>query len=280
MKMAAKGGYTIVEVLIVLAISTSLLFSAIIVFRGQQDATVYTQTVQDLNSKIINYADQVAAGTFPDSQQYTCDGTKPHPVLSQASGNLGGRQGCIFLGRAIQAASNGSGINIYTILGKQTQSSGDPASSISQASPEPAVLGAPCGGAGIPACWVLSDTYNLAAGAKITKATAVHPSGATYNDWMAGMYISLDQNGDSSGGLQQALWGYNLSGTPPASNFASSNVLDCIEHTGAPGYGPCINDQIGSWNLCIQNVNNKHSFLMAIKSSQAGIATSLTDNGC
>jgi len=278
MTMAANRGYTIVEVLIVLAISTSLLFSAIIVFRGQQDATVYTQTVQDLNSKIINYADQVAAGTFPDSQQYICDGTKPRPILSQASGNLGGRQGCIFLGRAIKVASNSSTITVYTVLGKQTQSSGEPAASISQASPEPAVLGGACGGAGTPACWVMSDTFNLAAGAKIKKADAKHSNGLIYNDWIGGIYISLDQNGDTAGGLQQSLWGYSPSSPNP--NFASGSDLDCIENTGVNPHASCTNDQIGSWNLCIQNANNSHSFLLIIKSSQAGITTALTDNGC
>lgn len=276
MRPAAKGGYTIIEVMIVLAISTSLLFSALLVFRGQQDRTVYTQAIQDLNSKIINYANQVGAGTFPDSEQYDCDSSGVRPTLKQAAGSLGSRQGCIFLGRAIQTNQNSGNIEIYTVLGKQTQSDGDPVTNISQASPEPAIrTDGPCSGNPIPTCWVMTDNYQLAGGAKIVGATDDN-SNDTY---MAGIYTSLDQiDGESSGALQQTLWGYQIS-NPTFFGTGGSGTKDCIESSGgAPG--SCVNGQISQWKLCIQNADNNHSFLLTVKSGPTGVTTNLTDFGC
>jgi len=256
------------------------MFAAIAVFKGQQDETEFTQAVQDINSKIINYANQVNAGTFPDSQDYTCDGSGTRPALALASGDLGARQGCIFLGRAIQFTYNSGNVNVYTILGKQTDSSGDPVTNIANASPEPSIRND-----GIPpctpvkqTCWVLTDSFDMDSTAKTTSAVAVDLSGVSHPDWhMSGIYTALDQSGGSSTGtLRQVLWGYQLTGTSPP---LGAGVLGCIENTGQVP-PPCTNSQIAQWNVCIQNQSGSHSFLLSVQSGTTGVNTKLTDNGC
>jgi len=278
MRMAAKSGYTIIEVLIVLAISTSLLFAAIAIFKGQQDETEFTQVVQDLNSKVINYANQVSAGTFPESEEYTCNGGTPRPTLALASGKLGGRQGCIFLGRAIQFSVDSGNVNVYTILGKQTDASGDPVTDIADASAEPSIRTDTCN-ASISDCWVLTDSFDLASSVRIKSAVLTDTLGNTPAGWMAGIYTALDQNsGPTTGILQQMLWGYQMAGNAGAFSTGGNGVKGCIENTGQAG--GCTNMQIAKWGVCIQNPNGNHTFLMTIQGSTTGVSTSLTDNGC
>jgi prepilin-type N-terminal cleavage/methylation domain-containing protein len=282
MKPASRG-YTIVEVLIVLAISTSLLFAAIALFRGQQNETAFTQTVQDLNSKLISYANQVTAGTYPDSQNYNCSTAPGRPVLVSGAGNLGGRQGCIFLGRAIQAQQGSSNIYVYTVLGLQQQpSGGDPVSDITQAFPEPAIntSGVGCGGPNPAAnCWVMTDVYTLNGGAMVKSVTAIDANGATVpgDTYMAALYTDLGRS-SSSGSLQLRLRGYGLAHDAAAYSTSDPGIKTCIEEESSPGL--CSHTDLRQWRLCVSDSENNRSFQINMSVTPTGVTTQLLDNLC
>ena len=46
------GGYTVIEVLIVLAISGVIFVSGVVMFSGQSNSTAFEQSMQDTNSEI------------------------------------------------------------------------------------------------------------------------------------------------------------------------------------------------------------------------------------
>jgi len=284
MRQTAKSGYTIVEVLIVLAISTSLLFAAIAVFRGQQEESEFIQAVQDLNSKIINYSSQISAGTFPNSENYSCSpGGAAPPTLSTAGANkeLGGRDGCLFLGRAIQVIENSSDIYVYTVIGNVANSSNQINTDIASSLPEPTYRTDCASSFKNPTCWVLTDKYTINSNATVTKAW-INGVAKTQPWYMAGIYSSLDANSDSSAGtINLNFYGYNLVGDVIPSSWGAGNIKDCIEAT-ASTIKSCntLTKQIDTWNICVKDANANHTFLLSIFRSTSGLSTKLTDNGC
>jgi prepilin-type N-terminal cleavage/methylation domain-containing protein len=223
--MKASKGYTIIEVLMVLAVSSTLLFAAIAVFKGQQDETEFSQAVQDLNSKLINYSGQISSGAAPDSGDYQCvsGGNKP-PSFTVGPGQIGGRSGCIFLGRAVQVVSiGGNKLNIYTVIGNQYDPSGATVTNITNANPT--VVTISTGGVNSQLLNVLNDTYTLGGGATI-KNVSLTPGGPSSAVTMAGIYTDLNGSVTSSvGNLQLDLIGYNLG--------SSSSVKTCVEGTSS-----------------------------------------------
>src|SRR5438309_338070 len=117
-----SNGYTIVEVMIVLAVSTLLLFAAIRVFSGSQGETQFSQAMQDINSKIQNYINQIKAGNYQGSEGFKCDvqvepsGVRPY-LTPSGTDTVGTNEKCVFLGRAIQVIENGGTMYVYTVIG-------------------------------------------------------------------------------------------------------------------------------------------------------------------
>src|SRR4051794_28986018 len=101
-------GYTLIEVLIVVAISAMLYVGVVTIFSGQNRRIQFEQSMLDLQSKIQNYAGKIQAGTYPDATAagYKCTKSptlgqgpyfdRPGGVIDPAT-----NQDCIFIGRAI-----------------------------------------------------------------------------------------------------------------------------------------------------------------------------------
>jgi len=153
-----EGGYTVIEVLLVIAISTIIFVSAIAVFGGQSRTTQFSQAMQDLQSKIQSYATEVTTGAQPDMSGYYCGLSGGKPILSTTGSNTGD---CIFLGRTIHVYPGSNTIKIYTVLGTRVNpASGSPALTIAEANPEAAI-----DNTRTPH---FVDTYNLLGGAMVS----------------------------------------------------------------------------------------------------------------
>src|SRR6266404_1087080 len=116
-----SGGYTIVEVMIVLAVSGVLLFSALTVVGGQQQKTSFSQAMQDVVSMIQNYAGQIQAGSYPSLEGQSCHAValgNPRGNRPQIGGS--GSDDCISLGRAFQVQPGSGTIYSYPVLGLRT----------------------------------------------------------------------------------------------------------------------------------------------------------------
>lgn len=127
-KDGINNGFTIVEVLIVLAVSGAILLSAIILVNGRQNKTAFTAAINDVQSQITQTINDVTNGYYPNSNNFVCS----NGTISVGNNGQGTNQGCIFLGRAMQFAVQGTSpqqVEIYTIMGKQLTAGGEEASS-------------------------------------------------------------------------------------------------------------------------------------------------------
>jgi prepilin-type N-terminal cleavage/methylation domain-containing protein len=141
MKGGSKSrGFTIVETLVVIAI-TGVLFAAIVAtLSGRQSRTEFTQSVQEIQSQIQQVISDVATGYYPNSNNFQCVAGLTGPQFSTgAVKEQGANEGCIFLGKAMQfkvAGTDPEGFNIYTIAGLQRTPAGNEVTSYAEAYPK------------------------------------------------------------------------------------------------------------------------------------------------
>ncbi|MCA9337297.1 type II secretion system protein [Candidatus Saccharibacteria bacterium] len=124
---SATGGYTIIEVMIFLAVTGVLLVSALYVFSGRQGRTQFTQGVQEASSKIRDVMNEVSSGYFQSNGDFTCQASASGPTFpSGQQTNLGQNTDCIFIGKIVQlgplqdacdaSGQNLSNCNDYTVF--------------------------------------------------------------------------------------------------------------------------------------------------------------------
>lgn len=124
--MSGQRGYTIIEVVLFMAISSSLLGIAFIGFRERQETTQFSQAMQDIQSSIQDTLNDTQNGFYFSATNTTCDLTGPGSTprvysSSPATDNkrLGGDQNCVFLGKvlAFGTSADPSEYRVYTIVG-------------------------------------------------------------------------------------------------------------------------------------------------------------------
>ena len=134
-----QGGFTVIEVLIVLAVTAGLFVSAAIMIGGRQNQTAFDQAVRQIESQIQQVINEVSNGYFPDTD-FSCSAGALGPVLSSApSGGQGTKSGCIFVGKAIQFRITGTDPEqfiIHTLAGLQKLPSGQETTGLYNALPK------------------------------------------------------------------------------------------------------------------------------------------------
>ncbi len=99
-----EGGFTIIEVLIVLAITGALFVSAAIMISGRQNQAAFDQSIRQIQSQIQQTLNEVTTGFYSNNTNFQCTAAvagQP-PTLSAGSAAQGTNSGCIFLGKALQ----------------------------------------------------------------------------------------------------------------------------------------------------------------------------------
>lgn len=128
-----EGGFTILEVIIVMTITIALLGSALALFNQRIPRTQFETAVNELSVKITDAASQVATGYYPTSTQLDCTGSS----ISVGTNEQGTNENCIFVGQAIQLGEQITGgggcplnavganadqcgtVNFFTVFGKR-----------------------------------------------------------------------------------------------------------------------------------------------------------------
>ena len=112
---AQPKGYTVVEVMIVLAVSGMMFLMAVTFINGKQQKTAFTQGTNELGSRIQKMVDDVANGHYSDVP-LQCD---PSGTPSLGSGNTQGtNSNCVFLGKLMHfyAAGTGEPVQKYEVI--------------------------------------------------------------------------------------------------------------------------------------------------------------------
>lgn len=114
-RVGNSRGFTIVETVIFLAVSSGLFVSAMFMMSGQQAKTEFHQAVGETQSIIDDTTNDVATGFFLNPAQNTCSDWNGPFVWGGASAQRGNQLGCILLGRAVQFGDNINGQKALTI---------------------------------------------------------------------------------------------------------------------------------------------------------------------
>lgn len=109
------AGYTITELLVVLAVTTVLFASILLYFRGNQDRAAFTQAVRNFEARLQTIVTEVSSGYYQSG--FECNSTTNQPVVSATEVTPGSSEDCVFLGKVIVAHSED--IDIMTILGNR-----------------------------------------------------------------------------------------------------------------------------------------------------------------
>jgi len=296
MLMGRVGGYTLIEVMIFLAISGVLFVSAVVLIQGQQGRTQFSQSIRDIDSKLAQYVNEVSASFFPSSDKYSCSLVKDSnnvdrpelTLLATGTKNVGSNEDCIFLGKALQFHQDSPSGNVddtlvvYSVLGRRTLTVGVTArgtiqkglvSSFAQANPTPALA--------------LTDTYTLPFGTKITSACKidVSPCSPTTNkSAMASFYVDLSQTGtdpaaNKSASLVSYQYPYNVDLTTPRNTNNLGTVYSCLTLnntacsgliSGPDGPQPSPFDK---WVLCFVSAASRQTAKITVSSGTTGIQT-------
>jgi|GEM_PF-2430590 len=128
------GGFTILETMIVMTVSATMLASAILLFSGQQRRTQFSQSLRDIESKIQDVLNDVATGYFPNAGNISCSASGANEPAINASGTSeqGANFECVFMGKALLFRPDG--FVIYPIVGSRglasSASASDPLSTV------------------------------------------------------------------------------------------------------------------------------------------------------
>ncbi len=123
-----QTGYTIIEVLIFVAISGFMFVLAAAFINGKQASAEFRQGVNDINSQLQQVINDVSNGFYPSNSGFTCYSntgiltiTSPATGQGANAGNRGGVGGCVFLGKVVQFNADQDPLKyyVYTVAGSQ-----------------------------------------------------------------------------------------------------------------------------------------------------------------
>jgi type II secretory pathway pseudopilin PulG len=135
-----NDGYTIVEALIFLAISSALAVAILGGMSGQQRRTEFSQATREAESRINDIMNDFVTGFSPTpNQSCSASAAGGAPILGGAGTTQGANFGCTYIGKVIQFSPDGNPANykIFAIVGRQFKAGGgiDPVENIIEAVP-------------------------------------------------------------------------------------------------------------------------------------------------
>lgn len=148
MKRMPSGGYTIIEVMIFLIVSSALLTSVMAVMSGRQERIRFTQSVESFDQKMRDILNDVSTGYYPSANNVVCTSTVANDVqLSTGTAEQGTNaqskdSGCVFLGKAIElGAPSPMDYSAYTMVAaKNATGLADAGTKLLGMSPNPGIV--------------------------------------------------------------------------------------------------------------------------------------------
>jgi type II secretory pathway pseudopilin PulG len=265
MKSARSNGYTIIEVLVVIGISSFMFVVVAISFGGRQQQIQFTQGVRDFDSKLSDIINDVSTGYYPDFDT-PCNiqgGTGPNRRPNPGSGilyEIGENPDCVLIGKTIQftpIVNNGINddselYNVFNVVGLRTNSSGANPTTLTES--KPTIVPLPPG----------QVSSQLSGGIRVTRIISANPVSNTSGG--IAVYTSLNRGGEIvSSSTNERL----QLGVVPGSTMA----------TDASGYETVFNNQnINTFNstslsqtiICVSDSENRRKAYIALGGGGSG----------
>lgn len=179
-----SAGFTIVETMIVLAVSASLFFIAAIFVGGKQAKTEFQVGVRNIQTELQQIINETASGYYGLQNTSSCTATGlpgSDLTFSPGTNNLGASGDCIFIGKAI--VIDGNKLYAYPIAGARQVSGFDtdnPVTARATAVPSPDTFTLPNG------MTLVSSSYTATLATGVTRGFAVLSSMANGADSLSG----------------------------------------------------------------------------------------------
>lgn len=250
MNRLKNRGFTIIEAMIVLAVTSAMFIVAMLAFNGQQERTRFTQGTRDFESKLRDVANDIRTGYFSDTKAFTCNGTGTSVTFTSGTNTQGTNESCIFLGKAVQltgCTEACTSLSFVTVAGKR-QTSGKEVTSLTDAKPTVA-----------PSAY--NDDYLMQYGLRVTGAFD-EAGNAISGIALLTSLASYDANDDPIGGSQSS----RLFSVPTGGQAFSLKVAGITE-----------SNLIKSATVCLANDNGSaaRKAVMTIGDTASGISTEL-----
>lgn len=132
-------GFTIMETLVVLAVTGGLFLAISVTLSGRQQRTQFEQGINDIRAQLQQVINDVGTGFYPSLSNFQCTAGATGPVLAAGATNQGENNGCIFMGKALQFGVTGTDPEqylMYSVAGLQRTTTGDEVTTYAQAMPK------------------------------------------------------------------------------------------------------------------------------------------------
>ena len=222
------GGYTVVEVMMFLAVSGGLFIIAMTFIGGRQNQAYFTASVREFQQQIEDVINDVTTGYYPRvsfSCAYSPASGNPQTAngitFSASTEEQGTRDECTFIGKTIHINMiDKNNFTVIPVAAGRLNTSSQPVTNFDEANPRP--LGAEFGSISTQG---MTETINLKGGLEFTAVYATTPSET--NPTAFGIFTNFgnENPGTTPGTLVATLTSI------PTSNGAAANP-DSIATTG------------------------------------------------
>lgn len=263
-----RGGYTVIEVMVVLAVGMATFFAAASLLTGRQGKTEFSQAMHDIQTRVQSIINDVRVSSFPDASNYTCEvGGSGRPNLSGGSSGAGTNTECIFLGKALHLipSADPDRMDVYPVLGSRLARSGDPPTTYDSdnntgVNPE-----------SITDISDLIETYTLPFG--VTMLSARENTTPATETYLMGFYNSLQSSAtDDQGSQVLTTIGYI------GFNEANPNQARTAIRGVGSGSWPLAFSK--SWTICFESGTSTQNAELVVNASFSGVTASVNYTDC
>ena len=276
--LARAAGFTITEVLIVLAVTGMLFIIAVITIDGKQNKTQFQTGINTFQQQLQQLINETSNGFYPRDTSFSCarGASKPPILTTQSSADRQGQNAdCIFLGKVIQFAVQGTNPQQYQVIpviGNTLDTTGGVQATTLYGStgslPEAAAAGTQAqSNLGLTG---INTVGTMAGGMQVVSVwhDANIPANATGTVGFISTLPSLSSGGVASGSQRLAL--YTVTGT--VLNQTTPVTADYM-YPGIYNTQPLA--AVSSISICVASGTTNQSGLITIGQSDASAASSL-----
>lgn len=256
----SAAGFTIVEVLIVLAVSAALYVSAIALLINPQNKTQFSQSLDDVNQNLTAIVNNVSNGYYPRNTNIKSCSTAGARVSVDIDTNVdselgrGTLQNCIFVGRLVEFVEDEDFFNVYTVVGARLDAAGKEVTQLKDA--KPAVLGDP-------------EVIPLKSGTQLKYMKGIAAGAADAR--ILGFFSTFGSY--EAGQLKSGALGTNFAVVPGVGSVSPTTAIDLLKDD----YEALINPVKGV-ELCFKSGRNSQYGRIAIGSDGSSNTTTITIN--
>jgi len=138
LRQGRSSGFTIVEVLIVLAVTGLLFVSAATLISGRTNKTQFQQAINDATAQIRQTLNEVSTGYYANLGNFKCQNISNALSITSGSATQGSNSGCVFLGKVMQFGVKNTDPQQYTtfaVAGLQKDASNNEVTTYTDAKP-------------------------------------------------------------------------------------------------------------------------------------------------